>query len=50
VTAVHEAGLGILAYTVNDPGLAFALFEMGVDAVVTDELRDIRPDFLTSLA
>lgn len=48
VEAVHEAGLGILAYTVNDPGLAYGLFEMGVDAIVTDELRDIRPDFLTA--
>jgi glycerophosphoryl diester phosphodiesterase len=49
VTAVHEAGLGILGYTVNDPGRAYTLFEMGVDAVVTDELRDIRPDFLTGV-
>lgn len=49
VTAAHEANLGILAYTVNEPGRAYALFEMGIDAVITDELRDIRPDFLTSV-
>jgi len=48
VEELHEAGLGVAAYTVNDPGRAIALFDMGVDAVVTDELRDIRPDFLAS--
>lgn len=50
VEELHEAGLGVLAYTVNEPGRAYQLFEMGVDAVVTDELRDIRPDFLAGLA
>ncbi len=50
VEEIHGAGLGVLVYTVNDPGLAISLFEMGVDAVVTDELRDIRPDFLAGLA
>jgi len=50
VSDLHAAGLGVAAYTVNEPGRAIALFEMGVDAVVTDELRDIRPDFLAGLA
>jgi glycerophosphoryl diester phosphodiesterase len=50
VEALHEAGLGVLAYTVNDPGHAIALFDMGVDAIVTDELRDVRPDLLASLS
>ncbi len=44
VTAVHEAGYGLLCYTVNAVGRAVRLLEMGVDAVVTDELRDVRPD------
>ncbi|MEO8039964.1 MAG: glycerophosphodiester phosphodiesterase [Betaproteobacteria bacterium] len=48
VAAVHGAGLGLLAYTVNETGRALTLFEMGVDAIVTDELRDIRPDFLAT--
>lgn len=48
VADVHSAGLAIAAYTVNDPGRALVLFEWGVDAVFTDELRDIRADFLAS--
>lgn len=44
VDSIHEAGCGVLAYTVNAVGRAVRLFEFGVDAVVTDELRDVRPD------
>lgn len=44
VAALHEAGFGLLAYPVNAVGRAVQLFQMGVDAVVTDELRDVRPD------
>jgi glycerophosphoryl diester phosphodiesterase len=44
VAALHEAGFAVLAYTVNAVGRAVQLFQMGVDAVVTDELRDVRPD------
>jgi glycerophosphoryl diester phosphodiesterase len=47
VQAAHAAGFGILAYTVNETARALALFELGVDAIVTDELREIRADFLT---
>jgi glycerophosphoryl diester phosphodiesterase len=46
IRAAHEAGLGVLAYTVNDTERALALFGAGVDALVTDELREIRADFL----
>lgn len=49
VAAAHEAGLGILAYTVNDPQRAFALFGMGIDAIITDELGLVRPDQLAPM-
>jgi glycerophosphoryl diester phosphodiesterase len=48
VEAVHRAGFGLLAFTVNDAARAVTLFEWGVDAIVTDELREIRPDFLAT--
>jgi len=34
--AVHASGHRLHVYTVNDPGLAQTLFDMGVDAVFTD--------------
>lgn len=46
VTEAHASGVAISAYTVNDPGRAVTLFEWGVEAIITDELRDIRADFL----
>ncbi len=46
VETIHGEGIAVLAYTVNEPGRAITLFEWGVDAIVTDELREIRPDFL----
>ncbi|MCU0868147.1 MAG: glycerophosphodiester phosphodiesterase [Burkholderiales bacterium] len=46
VDAAHAQALGVLAWTVNDAGLAITLFEHGVDAIVTDELREIPPDFI----
>lgn len=39
VIEVHEAGLWVATYTVNDPGRAQTLFDWGVDCVITD-----RPD------
>lgn len=45
VQAVHAAGYGVLAYTVNDSGLAMDLLEWGVDALVTDQLDAITPYF-----
>lgn len=45
VKAVHGAGYGVLAYTVNDPELALDLLEWRVDALVTDQLDAITPNF-----
>jgi glycerophosphoryl diester phosphodiesterase len=45
VKAVHDAGYGILAYTVNDSELALGLLDWGVDALVTDQLDAITPNF-----
>jgi glycerophosphoryl diester phosphodiesterase len=41
VTAAHEAGLGIIVWTVNDPEVMSALTDLGADGIVTD-----RPDLL----
>jgi glycerophosphoryl diester phosphodiesterase len=43
--AVKAAGYGLFGYTVNDPAQARALFAMGVDAICTDRLDLIGPDF-----
>lgn len=43
--AIKEAGYGLLCYTVNDPLQARALAAMGVDAICTDRLDLIGPDF-----
>jgi glycerophosphoryl diester phosphodiesterase len=45
VKAVHAAGYGVLAYTVNDSELAIDLLDWGVDALVTDQLDAITPNF-----
>lgn len=45
VKAVHAAGYGVLAYTVNESELALDLLEWGVDALVTDQLDVITPNF-----
>jgi len=45
VKAVHSAGYGVLAYTVNDSELALDLLEWQVDALVTDQLDVITPNF-----
>ncbi|HEX7810690.1 MAG TPA: glycerophosphodiester phosphodiesterase [Burkholderiales bacterium] len=44
--AIHDAGYGVLAYTVNDSLLALDLLEWGVDALVTDQLDVITPNFV----
>jgi glycerophosphoryl diester phosphodiesterase len=46
VEAAHTRSLGVVAWTVNDAYVAIRLFEDGVDAVITDELREITPDFI----
>lgn len=43
--AVREAGLWLVAYTVNDPVRAQVLFDWGVDCVITD-----RPDLIQASA
>lgn len=43
VQAVRMAGLRLVTYTVNDPARAAALFEWGVDCVITDRPDLVRP-------
>src|SRR5262249_31418874 len=43
--AVKGAGYWLLCYTVNEPAVARRLFEWGVDAIFTDRLDLIPPDF-----
>jgi len=43
--AVRDAGYWLLCWTVNDPEIARVLFDWGVDAIVTDRLDLIPPDF-----
>jgi len=45
VKAIHDAGYGVLAYTVNDSELALDLLQWEVDALVTDQLDVITPGF-----
>ena len=45
VKAVHGSGYGVLIYTVNDSETALTLLEWGVDALVTDQLDAITPNF-----
>jgi glycerophosphoryl diester phosphodiesterase len=42
---IREAGYWLLCYTVNDPGVAQRLFAWGVNAIFTDRLDLIGPDF-----
>ena len=45
VRAVRDAGYWLACWTVNDPEIARVLFDWGVDAVITDRLDLIPPDF-----
>ncbi|MBV5096068.1 glycerophosphodiester phosphodiesterase [Tenebrionicola larvae] len=45
VQEIKNAGLRILAYTVNTPRRAQALLELGVDIICTDRIDIIGPDF-----
>ncbi len=47
-TAIRDAGLGLFCYTVNDPAQARALFAIGVEALCTDRLDLIGPDFFSA--
>jgi glycerophosphoryl diester phosphodiesterase len=42
---IREAGYRLLCYTVNEPETARRLFRWGVDAIFTDRLELIGPDF-----
>lgn len=44
-SAVKRAGFGLMCYTVNDPAQARTLFGWGVDAICTDRLDLVAPDF-----
>lgn len=43
IARAHEAGLRVLAYTVNDPERAEQLFGWGLDMLITDAIDQIRP-------
>ena len=45
VAAIQATRRGVLAYTVNDSVDALALIEMGVDALITDQIDHITPNF-----
>ncbi len=45
LAALHDSGLRVLTYTVNDVALAARLFELGVDGIFTDALDDMRRAF-----
>lgn len=45
VDAAHDAGHGVLAWTVNDRRAARKLLGWGVDCLVTDRLDRLAPDF-----
>ncbi|MGY5955034.1 glycerophosphodiester phosphodiesterase [Kosakonia sp. BK9b] len=42
---LHDAGLRILVYTVNDPQRAQTLLRWGVDCICTDNIEEIGPHF-----
>ena len=42
---MRDAGYWLACWTVNDPEIARVLFDWGVDAVITDRLDLIGPDF-----
>ena len=50
VAQIKDAGLRILAYTVNDPARARLLAQWGVDAICTDRIDIIGADFLNASA
>jgi glycerophosphoryl diester phosphodiesterase len=43
VARVHQAGMKVLAYTVNDPAEAHRLLQMGVDGLITDAVDRFSP-------
>lgn len=45
VALLKRGGLRILVYTVNKPERAHELLQWGVDAICTDRIDEIGPDF-----
>ena len=45
VALLKQAGLRILVYTVNSPDRARKLLKWGVDAICTDAIDTLGPDF-----
>jgi len=45
VAAIQATERGVLAYTVNESDDALELIEMGVDALITDQIDHITPNF-----
>ena len=41
VETCHSLGAAVYVWTVNDPGLARTLVEMGADAIITDDPRHV---------
>jgi glycerophosphoryl diester phosphodiesterase len=50
VARIHEAGLRVLAYTVNDPARARLLAQWGVDMICTDRIDILPHDMLSASA
>ena len=48
VRAVHEGGLRLATWTVNDPARVATLHAWGVDTVITDEVETIHPGIATA--
>lgn len=49
-SAVHDAGLGLFCYTVNDLARALELAQLGIDAFCTDRIDLIPADFFETQA
>nr|WP_174772109.1 glycerophosphodiester phosphodiesterase [Paraburkholderia sp. SG-MS1] len=50
VAQIREAGLRVLAYTVNDPARAQLLAQWGVDMICTDRIDKLQHDMLSAPA
>jgi glycerophosphoryl diester phosphodiesterase len=50
VRAAHRLGAPVVAWTVNEPDEVARMDAAGVDAVVSDDPRVFRPDFVSTLA
>lgn len=46
IAELRDAGLRVLVYTVNSPERARELLKWGIDAICTDRIDIIGPDFI----